>query len=108
MINLFNTHYVSTVKAQQSSLFIIVLYRKPALFPLFFYGLWGPAPVSSDSGVRYFLGFIDDHARIRRLYMMKCKSEVSAMFQAFYRMVLTPFDSSFSDRERYENSPPVK
>lgn len=38
--------------------------------------VWGPAPVVSISGHRYFVSFIDDFSRMTWIYLMKSRDEV--------------------------------
>lgn len=49
--------------------------------------LWGPAPVPSIDGFRYYIQFLDDHSRYGWLYPMKLKSEALYIFQKFQSMV---------------------
>ena len=43
----------------------------------------GPMPVSSKSGSRYFVTFIDDFSRRARIYFIKTKNEVFSCFKHF-------------------------
>jgi len=49
--------------------------------------VWGPAPVSSYNGHKYFVFFIDDFSRFIWFYPIKHKSEVADTFQKFHIMV---------------------
>ena len=55
--------------------------------------VWGPCSVTSVSGFKWFVTFIDCYTRMTWIYMMKHKSEVLRCFQDFHRMVATQFDS---------------
>jgi transposase InsO family protein len=49
--------------------------------------LMGPMPVSSFSGSRYLLTFIDDHTRMTFGYFIKSKDEVLSVFKTFKNLV---------------------
>jgi hypothetical protein len=42
--------------------------------------VWGPAPVESYNGFRYFIIFIDDFLGLTHLFLLKHKSEVFSFF----------------------------
>ena len=48
-------------------------------------------PISSISGMKYFVTFIDCYSRMTWVYLMKHKDEVLACFQNFYAYVKTQF-----------------
>lgn len=48
--------------------------------------LWGPAPVTSLGGKRYFVTFIDDFTRFVCIYFLEKKSEVFSVFKTFQKM----------------------
>ena len=37
--------------------------------------LWGPAPILTSEGYRYYIAFLDDHTRFTWLYPLKTKDE---------------------------------
>ena len=45
--------------------------------------VWGPAPVNSSNGYRYYLLFVDDFSRFSWLFLLKHKSEVLTTFKHF-------------------------
>ncbi|KAJ9546279.1 hypothetical protein OSB04_018822 [Centaurea solstitialis] len=49
--------------------------------------IWGPAPIRSVEGYRYYIIFIDDHSRFVWLYAMKLKSECYDIFIRFQQFV---------------------
>ena len=54
-----------------------------APFELVHSDVWGPCPVVSPIGFRYFVTFIDDYSRTTWLYLMKNRSELFYHFRAF-------------------------
>jgi GAG-pre-integrase domain len=58
-------------------------------FDLVHTDVWGPSPVISKNGNRWYVMFIDDCTRMTWLYLLKHKDEVEKMFQEFYKMVET-------------------
>ncbi|KAI5340660.1 hypothetical protein L3X38_019934 [Prunus dulcis] len=53
--------------------------------------VWGPAPVSTFSGARWLVTFIDDCTRMTWISFLKTKGEVCTTFQQFYKLVDTQF-----------------
>jgi Reverse transcriptase (RNA-dependent DNA polymerase)/gag-polypeptide of LTR copia-type len=45
--------------------------------------LWGPAPVASHQGHRYYVNFTDEHTRFSWIYTCACKSDITTIFQRF-------------------------
>jgi hypothetical protein len=45
--------------------------------------LWGPSPISSNLGCKYYVIFVDDHSRFTWLYPLKFKSDFFAFFFNF-------------------------
>ncbi|CAL8998461.1 unnamed protein product [Prunus brigantina] len=60
-------------------------------FDLVHSNVWGPSPVSTALGVRWFVLFVDDCTRMMWLYGMKNKSDMVEIFQRFYQMIHTQF-----------------
>ena len=56
--------------------------------------MWGPCPVVSPTGFRYFVTFVDDYSRTTWLYLMKNRSELFSNFHAFYAEIHTQFHVS--------------
>lgn len=49
--------------------------------------LWGPTPVSSFQGMKYYVVFVDDFSRFSWLYPLKMKSEFFTTFLKFQNLV---------------------
>lgn len=45
--------------------------------------LWGPAPLLSKQGFKYYLNFLDDHSRFSWIFPLKTKNEVIHVFKQF-------------------------
>ncbi|CAA7269926.1 unnamed protein product [Cyclocybe aegerita] len=45
--------------------------------------LWGPAPVSTQGGRRYYVTFIDDKTQLTHLYLMRNKSDTFAKYREY-------------------------
>ena len=54
--------------------------------------LWGPSPIASFGGSRYYVTFIDDLSRKVWVYFLKNKSEVFETFKKWRAMVETETD----------------
>ncbi|KAL0544016.1 hypothetical protein IC582_019127 [Cucumis melo] len=66
-------------------------YKPTQPFTLIHSDVWGPSKVTTSSGKRWFVTFIDDHTRLTWVYLITDKSEVSAIFQNFYHTIETQF-----------------
>ena len=55
--------------------------------------VWGPSPVVSVSGYKWFVTFIDCYSRMTWVYLMHAKNEVFSCFQSFHKMISTQFDA---------------
>ncbi|XP_068344208.1 uncharacterized protein [Pyrus communis] len=53
----------------------------------------GPYPVVTSFGLRWFFRFVDDCTRMTWLYVLKNKSNVSAIFRSFAKMIQTQYSS---------------
>ena len=49
--------------------------------------LWGPSPVTSHLGNRYYVSFIDDYTKYTWLYPLKLKSDVLQVFIHFQKRI---------------------
>ena len=67
--------------------------NKPASAPfqLVHSDVWGPCPVMSPTGFRYFVTFVDDYSRTTWLYLMKNCFELFSHFHAFCAEIHTHF-----------------
>ena len=68
--------------------------RVGAPFELVHSNVWGPCPIVSPTGFRYFVRFVDDYSRTTWLYLMKNISELFSHFRAFCAEIKTQFHSS--------------
>lgn len=48
--------------------------------------LWGPAPVTSSQGIKYYVIFVDDWTRFTWFYALKKKSDFSLYFYSFSKI----------------------
>ena len=60
-------------------------------FSLVHTDVWGPAPLPTHKGMRWFVTFVDDYTRMTWLYLLKHKSDVCKVFQLFHKMVSVQF-----------------
>ncbi|KAK2972307.1 hypothetical protein RJ640_014365 [Escallonia rubra] len=79
-------------KHHRSSLSPRVNKRVEFAFELVHSDVWGPCPILSKSGFRYFVTFVDDFSRMTWIYFMKNRSEVFAHFSAFCAEIKTQFN----------------
>jgi len=70
--------------------------RVASPFELIHSDVWGPCPVLSKSGFRYFVTFIDDYSCVTWLYLMRNRSELLSIFSAFCAEIKTQFNVSVS------------
>ncbi|CAN1323872.1 Retrovirus-related Pol polyprotein from transposon TNT 1-94 [Linum perenne] len=64
-------------------------------FELIHTDLWGPAPITSRLGYRYFALFIDHHTRYAWIYFLRLKSELFSAAKSFVQMIQTQFGRTF-------------
>lgn len=53
--------------------------------------LWGPSPVPSMDGFRYYVIFVDDYSRFTWFYPLKVKSDFYHVLESFVALVQTQF-----------------
>lgn len=53
--------------------------------------IWGPFLTVTVENFKYLLTIVDDHTRFTWVYMLRSKSDVSAVFPAFYSLTCTQF-----------------
>jgi hypothetical protein len=58
-------------------------------FDLIHYDVWGPSPVATKGGSRYYVSFIDDHTRYCWVYLMKHRSKFFEIYAAFRALIKT-------------------
>lgn len=54
--------------------------------------VWGPAPVTSSSGFKYYVHFLDDFSRFTWIYPLKQKSDTAQAFTQFKNMAKNLFN----------------
>ena len=55
--------------------------------------VWGPCLVTSVSGAKWFVTFIDCYTRMTWIYILKHKSDVFQCFQDFHKLVENHFNA---------------
>lgn len=55
--------------------------------------IWGPASVTSTSGAKYFILFVDDYSRYTWLYLLQSKDQALPIFKQFKLQVENQFDA---------------
>ncbi|KAJ9544458.1 hypothetical protein OSB04_024165 [Centaurea solstitialis] len=68
--------------------------RASSPFVLVHSDVWGPCPVTSKLGFKYFVTFVDDYSRTTWLYFMKNRSEVFTHFCSLNAEIKTQFKVS--------------
>ena len=68
--------------------------RVSASFELVHSDVWGPYPVVSSTGFRYFITCVDDYSQTTWLYLMKNRCELFSHFYVFYAEIHTQFHVS--------------
>ncbi|XP_048231249.1 uncharacterized protein LOC125370282 [Ricinus communis] len=69
----------------------IIIYVAP--FYLIHSDVWGPSPVSTKRGSRYYVSFIDDCTRYCWVYLMKCRSDFFGIYNKFRSLVKTHYSA---------------
>jgi len=67
--------------------------RANAPFSIIHSDVWGPTPLSTHNGMRWFVIFVDDYTRMTWSYLLKHKSDVCKVFQFFHKMISTQFNT---------------
>ena len=62
-----------------------------SILELIYSNVWGPFPVASIGGSRYFVVFIDDYSRYNWIFPIKSRSEILPIYSNFAKMVETQF-----------------
>ena len=58
-----------------------------APFDLIHSDIWGPVPVSTEGGSRYFVIYVDDLSRHTWIYLLHHRSELVSIYQTFDKMI---------------------
>jgi transposase InsO family protein len=69
-------------KSHQQS-FSHVHTRSLSPLELIYTDVWGPSPICSSAGFKYYVSFLDDFSRYTWIFPIACKSDVSAIFNQF-------------------------
>ena len=56
--------------------------------------VWGPSPVTTQGGSRYFVIFMDDFSRYTWIYLFKNRFELYQMYRDFTKMIETQFSKA--------------
>ena len=56
-------------------------------FDLIHYDVWVPSPISTSSGSRYFVIFVDNFSRYTWIYLFKNRSELYQIYSDFTKMI---------------------
>ena len=64
-------------------------YKPTRPFTLIHSDVWGPSNVTTSSGKRWLVTFIDDHTRLTWIFLISDKSEVTSTFRDFYHIIET-------------------
>jgi Integrase core domain/GAG-pre-integrase domain len=70
--------------------------KSKKLFKLIHSDVWGPVPVESFNGFKYFVIFIDNFSKTTWLYLLKNKSEVFSQFVNFCKFVENQYDTKIN------------
>ena len=73
--------------------FPLYLNKKDTPFALIHLDVWGPSPITTVNGFKWFVLFVDDCTRMTWLYLLKHKDEVLGVFKSFHAMVQTQFSA---------------
>ena len=60
-------------------------------FDLIHSDVWGPSPITTQGGSRYFVIFVDDFSRYTWIYLFKNCSELYHIYRDFTKMIETQF-----------------
>ena len=59
--------------------------------------VWGPSPISSIGGSRYFVVFVDDYSRYSWIFHMKHRFELLQVYYNFAKLVETQFSKQIKN-----------
>ncbi|CAN0840535.1 Retrovirus-related Pol polyprotein from transposon RE1 [Linum grandiflorum] len=82
-------HCLQAKFSQRSFSTSTTVYSEP--FELVHTDLWGPSPVTSRMGFRYFVLFVDHATRFTWVYFLRQKSDLLPIAREFIQMVSTQF-----------------
>jgi transposase InsO family protein len=64
------------------------------IFDLIHSDVWGPSPITSLGGSRYFVVFVDDYSRYSWVFLMRSRDELLNIYRNFANMVKTQFSKT--------------
>ena len=64
-----------------------------SLLELLYSDVWGPIPIFSTTGARYYISFLDDSIKFLWLFPLKLKSDALPIFQKFQPAVERQFNT---------------
>ena len=64
-----------------------------APFDLIHSDVWGPSPIATKGGSRYYVSFVDDHTRFCWVFLMKRRSDYFDIYNRFRAYVKTQHDA---------------
>ncbi|PKU73457.1 Retrovirus-related Pol polyprotein from transposon TNT 1-94 [Dendrobium catenatum] len=73
--------------------FVSSINTKTTPFSVVHTDVWGPSPISSINGYRYFVTFIDAHSRFCWLYLMHSKDQTLSKFIHFNNLINNFFNT---------------
>jgi transposase InsO family protein len=65
--------------------------RSSVPLALIYTDVWGPSPIYSSAGFRYYVSFLDDFSRYSWIFPISCKSDVCIIFNQFQSYVEKTF-----------------
>lgn len=98
--DLFSTLHESKFKCETFILakqhrfsFPISLNKNDVSFSLIHSDVWGPSPITTVTGIRWFVTFNNDCMRMTWVYLLKHKDEVCDVLKSFHAMIKTQFQA---------------
>ena len=79
-----------------------------ASFDLIHFDIWGPSPIATVGGFKYFVIFVDDFSRYTWVYLMHNRSELAQIYYTFVRMISTHFSKAINTHKTPLFSIPVQ
>lgn len=76
--------------------FSSLVFRSSRVLERIYCDVWGPAPVVSVQGFRFYVVFIDNYSRFCWFYPLKSKSDVFAIFKAFQLQVENQYNQKIA------------
>lgn len=61
---------------------------------LIYCDLWGPSPIASTLGYRYYISFVDNFSRLTHIFPLKHKNEALSAFHQYKTLVENRFETS--------------